>query len=563
MPQDLLTIQKSLVERRQKLIGSKINRIIEPDSDEVVLTLFNGKVFNLIISTSAKYCRVGLTYLDKPSPLTAPNFCMLMRKYLSGGEITGIDTLPNDRIIKITITNQNDFKEFNEYFLYAEIMGKYSNIFLTANGVILGSLKTTPQTLEGKRLAMTGSIYTPPQSQNKCDVTNKEQVLEVLKTYNGENLDKFILANFSYFSPITASELAYQINKTLPFNADTAYSVINGFITKKANPVLISYGNSKEVFANDYTHIDGERKYSQSLLELQAEYYDKIQSEQVFLNGKNAILSKILAKVKKEEKKLYLCEEKEREFNNSHKYKLYGELITANLYAIKKGDSKLKALNYYEEQETYVEIPLDTTLTPAENSQKYYKKYAKQKRAYTISLEQKQEILNELNYLSSLKNSVELASNVNDFKEIEEELVLAGLMRDNSPNKRKKQVKKHNGYTLYKIEDFSVKLGKNNLQNDELLSSAERLDVWLHVKNYHSSFVIIETKGKEVPDSVLLKSAEICASHSEVKNGSKIEVDYTFKKFVKKPPQAKPGSVIYTDYKTIIVNPNSHDNLII
>ena len=199
MPQDLFTIQKSLVELRQKLIGSKINRIIEPDSDEILLTLFNGKVFNLIISTSAKYCRVGLTYLDKPSPLTAPNFCMLMRKYLSGGEITGIDTLPNDRIIKITITNQNDFKEFNEYFLYAEIMGKYSNIFLTANGVILGSLKTTPQTLEGKRLAMTGSIYTPPQSQNKCDVTNKKQVLEVLKTYNGENLDKFILANFSYF----------------------------------------------------------------------------------------------------------------------------------------------------------------------------------------------------------------------------------------------------------------------------------------------------------------------------------------------------------------------------
>lgn len=566
MAQDLFTITKTVSELKSILIGAKINRVIEPDGDEVIFTLYSGKVFNLILSASAKYCRVGITCLEKQSPLTAPNFCMLLRKYLLGGEIIEISTLPCDRVVEITIKNENDFKENNEYVIFVEIMGKYSNVFLTQNGIILGSLKTTPQTLDGKRIVMTGSKYAPPKSQDKCDILNKEQSIEVLKTFSGENLDKFILTNFSYFAPITASELAFRIEKALDgkdFDANIAYKVIEDFISNDINPVMITYKNTKDVFASDYYHLDGERIFDSSLALLQQKFYDEILKETDFLNAKNSLLSKINSRIKKEEKKLFLCEEREREFKNADKYKLYGELITANLYAIKKGQEKVKVLNYYEETETYIEIPLDSTLSPNENSQKYYKKYAKVKRSYTVSLEQKQEVIEELNYLNSLKAEVELATKLTDFKDVEDELIIAGLMRDNTPIKRKKQVKKHNGYTLYKVNGFTVKMGKNNLQNDELLESAERLDVWLHTKNYHSSFVMIETKGKEVPLAVILTCAEICASHSEAKNGSKIEVDYTFKKHVKKPPKAKPGSVFYTDYKTIIVNPNSHEELIV
>ncbi len=564
--QDLYTITKTVNELKGALIGAKINRVIEPCDDEVIFTLYNGKVFNLILSASAKYCRIGLTTLEKQSPLTAPNFCMLLRKYLLGGEISSIDTLPCDRVVSITVKNENDFKENNEYVLFVEIMGKYSNVFLTQNGVILGSLKSTPQTLDGKRIIMTGSIYNPPKSQGKCDILNKEKSIEILREFSGENLDKFILSNFSYFAPVTATELAYRITQKLngnPFDSNIAYKVIEDFISEDINPVIITCKNFKDVFATDYLHLEGDRYYGTSLITIEQQFYDEILKETDFLNIKNSLLSKINSKIKKEEKKLFLCEEREREFKNADKYKLYGELITANLYAIKKGQDKARVLNYYEETETYIDIPLDITLTPNENSQKYYKKYAKVKRSYSVSLEQKQEVLVELNYFNSIKAEVELASKITDFKDVEDELILAGLMRDSEPKKRKKQVKKHNGYTLYNVDSFKVKMGKNNLQNDEILESAERLDVWLHTKNYHSSFVMIETKGKEVPDTVILTCAEICASHSEAKNGSKIEVDYTFKKHVKKPPKAKPGSVFYTDYKTIIVNPNPHEELIV
>ena len=188
--QDLFTITKTVKELKSVLIGAKVNRVIEPCDDEVIFTLYNGKVFNLILSASAKYCRIGLTLLEKQSPLTAPNFCMLLRKYLLGGEIVSVETLPCDRVVALSIKNENDFKENNEYILYLEIMGKYSNVFLTQNGVILGSLKTTPQTLDGKRIVMTGSIYAPPKSQGKYDILNKQKSIEVLIFFSKCFLEK-------------------------------------------------------------------------------------------------------------------------------------------------------------------------------------------------------------------------------------------------------------------------------------------------------------------------------------------------------------------------------------
>lgn len=565
MPQDLFTIQKTVTELNSLLLGGKINRIIEPNQDEVVLTVFRGKVFNLIISSQAKYCRLGLTYKEKPSPITAPNFCMLLRKYLLGGTIVSITPFKKDRIVKITIENKNDFKEDNVYDIYAEIMGKYSNIFLTSNDIILGSLKSSPQLLDGRRLIMVGSKYSPPTPQDKVDVFDKEQSLEVLENYGGESLDKFILNNFSLFSPTTASELSYRITKNLSgnsFDANVAYSTILDFLSKAPRGVKITNGKNSDVFATDYTHLYGDRIYCDSLVDTQAKFYDEIEENKLLKDCKASLLSKINTKEKREIKKLNECEETEREYVLADKYKLYGELLTANLYSIKKGQEKATLLNYYSEDCTTIDVPLDVNLTPQENAQKYFKKYAKQKRAYNVSKEQKTGILNELEYLSGVKNEISLAKSILELNDVIDELILQGLIKDLSPKKKKSKVKRHDNFTTYNIDGFIVKLGKNNLQNDELLNIAERLDIWLHTKNYHSSFVMIETKGKEVPDGVILTSAEICASHSEAKNGSKIEVDYTYKKFVKKPPKSKPGGVIYTNYKTIIVNPNPHENLI-
>ena len=566
MPQDLFTIQKSVVELSSLLVGGKINKVIQPTQDQVVLTVFNGKVYNLIISSEAKYCRIGLTFKEKQAPLTAPNFCMLLRKYLLGGQITSITPFKMDRIVKISIENKNDFKDDNVYEIYAEIMGKYSNIFLTSNGVILGSLKNSPQLLDGKRLIMVGSKYSPPTPQDKTDIFDRKKSISVLEKFGGYNLDKFILNNFSLFSPTTALEISYRINKNLnntKFNATDAYNIIIDFISQQPKGVKITNGKNCDVYVADYAHLDGERDYSSLLTELQALFYDEIEENKLFEDRKNSLLTKINTKEKREIKKLNECEEIEREFLLADKYRLYGELLTANLYAIKKGQEKATLQNYYDKDYSLIDIPLDVNLTPQENAQKYFKKYAKQKRAYNVSVEQKAEILNELEYLSGVKNEINLATSILELNDVIDELILQGIIKDLSPKKKKSKIKKHDAFTTYKIDGFIVKMGKNNLQNDELLQVSERLDIWLHTKNYHSSFVIIETKGKDVPDSVILTSAEICASHSGAKNGSKIEVDYTFKKFVKKPPKSKPGGVIYTNYKTIIVNPNPHENLIV
>ncbi len=567
MPKDLYTLQKTEYLYSELLIGAKVNKIIEPSSDEVVLTFYNKVAFNVVISTQAKYARVSLTTQNYKAPLTAPNFSMLLRKYLLGGTVIGYKVNDVDRIISIDFKNENDFKEFKNYTLFVEVMGKYSNIFLTSENILLGALKNSNQNYEKGRILLSGAKYLFPLKQDKISPYNKENSIKILSTLSYLPTASFILNNFLGFAPVTAEEIAYLIEKNHEkqgYNPILAYETILEFLNKPLEPVIIESEEYSDVLPFDYLHLSGKRTYFENFLTAEEKFYSSLETKNKLSSHKTTLISKLSSFKKKEEKKFALLQDRINEAKNLEKYRLFGELITANIYQIKKGETKVKLLNYYSENGETVEISLDKDLSPQKNAERYYKKYTKLKKSLEISKEQLAETVSEIDYAKRIEYSILSEDSVLGLEEIELELKSQGIIKAQEvKNKNAKKVSATKNCLVYNIGGFTVKVGKNNLQNEALLDEASRTDVWLHVKDYHSSFVIIKAENKEVPSCVLKASAEICAYKSEAKNGGKVTVDYCLKKFVKKPPKSRPGSVIYTNFESILVEPNSHDGKLI
>lgn len=561
MPKDLFTLKKTISVYDDLLREAKVNKIIQPTKDSIVLTLYNKKAFNVIISTNAKYARLSLTNSNYVSPLTAPNFCMLLRKYLLGATVKLTEIAFGDRIISITLSNLNDFKEFKEYKLYIELMGKYSNVFLTADGVILGSLKSMPHNLENARLCLVGAKYVCPPKQNKVSVFDSEKRLIILSNATYPITDKFLFENFLDFAPVTAKELSFYINSVLSDSStakdyDTA---VLDFISKPLAPIVLRSKEYSDVLIFDYIHLKGEKQSYSSFLKAEEAFYSNYENNDKISQFKNSLIQKVLAFKKKEEKKCLILKDRLKKCENYDKNKLYGELITANIYKVKKGDNFVEVINYYDENSSVIKIPLDVNLYPQENAQRYYKKYSKEKKTIEVSRVQLEKTISEIKYAENLIYDIENSLNALELKEIEKELISQNFIKEQEDKAKQKSKKLEPiNYLTYVIDGFTIKVGKNNLQNEALLQEASKNDLWLHVKDYHSSFVIIKTEGKTPPDSVILAGAEICAYYSQGKNGSKISVDCTQRKFVKKQPASRPGSVFYTDYQTFVVNPNSH-----
>ncbi len=562
MPQDLFTINGYVKSLNDLLKGAKVNKIVQPLLDEVVFTLYNGKVFNLSLSANAVNCRVSLTSTLKENPANAPNFCMLLRKYLLGANIVSITTANEDRIVSIAFENLNEFKDQKNYYLNAEIMGKYSNVFLISEDKILGALKLTPQQLDSKRLCMIGAKYVYPTKKAGYNPFLIEDIKSCYANYKGENLEKFLLNNFTGFSRVTATELSHLILKNnQKFSVESAVKETYNFVNKQHEPVIIFDGLYKDFFLFNYEHLQGERQYFSDVLDAMREYYKDQEIKQFKTVKSNALLQKIASEEKKLNKKLDALNEKLECANNYEIFKVYGELLTANLYAVKKGQKSVEVINYYSPNCETILIALDETLTPNQNAQKYFKKYAKLKSTIQNVTPQIDEVLDRLNYLETIKFSISIAETNKDFLDIETELYGDETTAKNGVKLKKIKLPQSN-YIEYKVGEFEVLVGKNNVQNDRLYSETKQGDIWLHVKNIPSSHVYIKTLNKEVPVWVLLTACEICAFHSKCDKNSKVEVDYTLKKYVKKQHNNRLGSVTYTNQKTLVVTPNKHENLI-
>ncbi|WP_346910337.1 Rqc2 family fibronectin-binding protein [Faecalicatena orotica] len=560
-------------ELKEQLLNSRIAKIAQPETDELLLTLKSPSgQKRLCISASASLPLIYLTDSNKPSPMTAPNFCMLLRKHISNGRIVDIYQPKLERIIHFTIEHLDELGDLCRKDLVVEIMGKHSNIiFCTEDGMVIDSIKHVSAQMSSVREVLPGREYFIPDTMEKSDPLSVEEPDFIrLLTEKPMPLSKAIYTSFTGVSPVVAEEvcsLSGVDSSVTPkeLSEDILKHVYNQFniffLAVKENqfsPAIYYDGKEpKEFSALTLTHFGGyaQREFS-SISEVLETYYAS-KNTITRIRQKSADLRHIVQTALERNRKKYDLQLKQlKDTENRDKYKVYGELINTYGYNLDAGAKKLEALNYYTNE--MVTIPLDGTKTPQENAQRYFDKYNKQKRTWEALSKLIQETGDDITYLESISTALDIALTEDDLAEIKEELISAGYMRRKFT---KKKVKIKNKPLHYISSDgFHIYVGKNNLQNDELtFSFAVGNDWWFHAKGAPGSHVIVKSEGEELPDKTFEEAGRLAAYYSKSRGSDKVEIDYIEKKHVKKPKGAKPGFVVYyTNYSLVIDSDISH-----
>ncbi len=578
MPQDAFTLRYLCEELNNIFKGGKVNRIIQPENDEVIFTIYTGNgTKRLSLDVNPGGPRIGVPKTEKKAPLTALNFCMLLRKHLLSATLNSIELIGFDRIVKIRFTASDEFFDGEEKTLYVELMGRYSNVILTQNGIVLGGNRGINFFDNGVRPLIVGRPYVLPPTNNKREPSDRE-LINYFKNIGEKSLIDYITDGVQGLAKSTANEIVFSFaikrgkcsaEKGVNL-ADSAiicgveeefFSFLNDFIySKTLQPTVYFDGNLvKDVSAVDYSLLPFDRKRFESLSEAEEFYFESKTYLKEFLDKSERLKSVCSSVIKKVKKRLNSINSKYKEAEKAEENKLFGELILSNIYKLKGGEEKLVAENYYDFNKE-VEIVLDKRLSPQKNAENYYKKYNKQKRTLSALNPQKEQAETEIKYLESVLEEIALCESLEDVFPIKTELEAYGLIKEQS--KKTVKEKQEKPYRNYIVDGFSVRVGRNNLENDKLTGSAKPEYMWLHSKDYHSSHVIIEGDGN-YPERVIIIACEICAYFSKAREGGKSEIAYTLKKRVKKPSGGKPGFFIYTEHKSVSVEANRHDEYIV
>ncbi len=552
-------ILKSIVsELNSTLSNGKINKVFEPNKNEIILGIYaNGKNYALNICIDSSNYRIHLTTNQKPNPLNAANFCMLLRKYLIGMRIKQIHNHELERIVKIDLEGYNELNDFLTRRLIVELMGKHSNIILVnENNRIIDSLRHIDTISNSTRNILPAYVYEYP-SNNKIDfssINNFDQFYEIVS--NSTSITNAISNTFTGFSKLFVKHALEELNFNDNLDIEELkklYSYINNIILN------ISTKNISFICCE----IDGKQDYSVSLTPHTEDlhfnfaiddFYFKKEVNDNFKNYRNDVLKLLLTHLTKYKKRLQNINEKLKECENLDTFRIYGELITANLYRIPKENVEKITLENYYDNNSLITIPLDKAFSPSINAKKFFKKYTKLKNALEIVNKQKIDTANEISYIESIIYALENAETISDIDDIYAEISENITFNKNSKTGNKKA----NNFNpmKYEIDGYTVFVGKNNKQNDYLTCKfASKNDLWFHTKDIHGSHVVLQSNGKEISDDILIKCAKLAAKNSKAKQSSNVPVDYTFIKFVKKPSGAKPGMVIYSNNKTLYVNP--------
>lgn len=576
-------VTKKITDELKNIINYKIDKIYEPDKNTLIIGLYGkGKNLALLLCISSVNCRMHLTTHQQQNPISAPNFCMLLRKHINGYKIKNISSIDLERIVFIDLeNNENPNKTINKR-LIVELMGKHSNIILVdEKNIIIDSLRHTSIEENSNRDIYPTSKYIYPETskysfleiKNFDDFYTKiEPKLTINQTTDITNLN---ISNFNIektisetFNGISISFVKNIINHLSIYNLskealEKIYKKINQIINCPNPSVLISEDKK------DYFLFDSEIASKPYLINFTLDdfYYQKEISE-LFKNYKNSILSLILATLKKYEKRLQNIDNKLLECNSRDKYRLYGELITSNLYRIpNKNLESIELENYYNNNEKIM-IPLDSRYLPSRNAKQYFKKYTKLKNALDLVSIQKKETIQDINYMESIVYEIDECSTLNELEEIYDEIsessIFSGKLKMNQKNKKSKKHKAkpltknknaHFNPLKYIIDGYTIFVGRNNIENDYLTCKfAKKTDLWFHTKDTHGSHVILKTNSNEIiPDEIIFQAAKLAIQHSKAKNSSHTPVDYCIVSNVKKPSGSKPGFVIYTNNKTIYV----------
>ncbi|MDR1687105.1 MAG: NFACT family protein [Clostridiales bacterium] len=605
MPLDGITAANIVSELKGKIKGGKIDKIYQPERNSLIMQIRSGgENHRLLLSAEPSNPRVHLTALPRENPETAPQFCMFLRKILSGGRITDIIQPDFERIIILNIESANEMGDITEKNLIIEIMGKHSNIILVKDGVILDSIKRVSKEKSSVREVLPGLNYVYPPSKNKKNPIkiNEKEFFGILSAGEAP-LETVIYSSYNGISPAAASDIAARsgtdaqaLPNAMSVSAKTKVyteflKLIADVVTERFSPAIYfgAKGNAVD-FASVPLKIyeSFESKHYDSISALMDDYYASKDSARIKAQ-KSADLKKLITQnLERNAKKREIQLNTLKEVKNRNRLKLYGDLLTANIYLLKPGMTTIKLANFYDTSGTAaqtdgflqpdiaaqtdgflqpgtaaqpegfpnypeIEIALDSQLTPSENAQKYYKKYNKEKRTYSATIEQLKQTDDERLYLEQILQLTDTCETEADLADIRQELFEQGYVKKNAQKKDGK-AKKSKPMHFVSSDGFDIYVGKNSKQNEEItLKNASNADMWLHTKNIPGSHVIIKTNGKELPNSTLNEGAILACFFSKGRNSQLVGVDYTLKKHVKKPTGAKVGMVIYDNFKTAFV----------
>lgn len=556
MPQDAFTLYHLCNELNEKFKGGKINKIIQYDEDRLSFTVYTGKAtekLNICVRPSGPRIWVGEN--DYDTPLTALNFCMLLRKHLQNATIKQISLIDFDRIVKINCDSSAELFDMGERTLYIELMGRYSNVILTEDGKVLGANRGVNFLDNGVRPLITGKEYVYPPNKQKFLPKSEEFLSYII---DNEDLGcQNLLSKVQGVSTNTIKEIERRyLEKYKVIEPRKFYNFVSEFLyASKTKPCVVVDGETPvDVCVLPYQTLEGKIIFFDKLLQAENYYFSAKENLSEQKNLKERLLSIINTAIKKVKKRISAINARKLDAEKCEDNKKKADLILTYVYKIKQGDELVTLTDYETGKDVNVE--LNSELSPSKNAEAYYKKYNKQKRTLYMLVPQEQMAKEELDYLNSLLDEVNLSETLEELKLIKEEFVETGLIKEQKKETRKKTDNKP--YREYLIEDLKVKVGRNNKENDQITTSARQGDIWLHAKDYHSAHVVIESGGKEIPFSVIETSAEICAYYSRARTGGKTEVVFTDKKFVKKPKGAKLGFCTYSEYKTLTVVPKMH-----
>lgn len=564
---DGVTIAGIVSELKDKLIGNRIYKIAQPEKDELLLTVKGscGQV-RLLMSADASLPLLYLTQQNKTSPMTAPNFCMLLRKHLQNARIVSVAQPGLERIVRFELEHLNELGDLCRKYLIIELMGKHSNIiFCDDKDMIIDSIKHISGMVSSVREVLPGRTYFIPKTQDKAELLacTKDEMAAVLRAKNVP-LFKAVYTGFTGISPSIAQELCYRagVDADLPSAGVEAEALerMASVLTSLAEDIKNTNFDYNVVYENNQpveyaavrlsSYKEEQRRRFESVSAL-LEYYYAEKNTITRIRQRSVDLRKIVATALERNVKKYDLQIKQlQDTEKRETYRVYGELLNAYGYGVEAGAKSMEALNYYTDQ--MITIPLDPMLSAGENAKKYFDKYQKLKRTYEALTTLTKETKEEIDHLSSISISLDIALREEDLVQIKEELIESGYIRRKGSTKREKVTSKPFHYLS--SDGYHIYVGKNNYQNEELtFKFATGNDWWFHTKGIPGSHVVVKSNGEELPDRVFEEAGKLAAHYSQARGQEKVEIDYTQKKNVKKPNGSKPGFVVYyTNYSLVI-----------
>ena len=566
---DGITIANITNELNQKLSGGRIRKIAQPESDELLLTIKSVEGnFRLLISASASLPLIYLTDNNKPSPMTAPNFCMLLRKHIENGRIVKISQPGLERIIRFDIEHLDELGDLRCKTLIVEIMGKHSNIiFCDEQDKIIDSIKHVSLQMSSVREVLPGRTYFIPVTQEKSDPLDLSlDSFTALVGAKSTKLAKAIYTSYTGVSPVAANEVVFRsgLNAEMSGNSLSELEMLHLFKTFSYFMEDVKCGNfSPQIIYNEKTPVeysalpltmyaDFNHVENESISQILETYYAE-RNTVTRIRQRSVDLRKIVQTALERSRKKYDLQAKQlQDTEKRDTYRIYGELLTTYGYSAEPGAKAIEVLNYYTNEE--ISIPLDPQISALENAKKYFDKYGKLKRTYEAVSELLEETGSEVAHLDSISTALDIALSEEDLVEIKEELMEYGYIKKRHPGGKKPKITSK-PFHYISSDGYHMYVGKNNFQNEELtFKFATGNDWWFHAKGVPGSHVIVKTDGEtDMPDATFEEAGRLAAYYSQNRGNEKVEIDYIQKKHIKKPKGGKPGFVVYyTNYSLMI-----------